>query len=218
MAKPSHNRAFQAYNSDNYENRPCVKKPALLTSKESTNLEHISYSPIKNKAEINPSSSPTQSRTENMIKQSPLTSKRRLSTASLGQLLPARKGLPMTALATKRQNLWMSIAKNSQPNNMEPPIATMTPTTPRQTSLLRKKILRLLLVFSYLVSISLFAIALATFYGFFWSGYSPSKSESESESESTETMSDIKPTIELSIFTNQNSTPFGRLFLNDIEG
>ena len=178
MANSSHNRAFHAYNSDNYENRPPIKQSSPVPSSAEplifaripstlTKIKSDSISSVKHSA---------TPRSISMHKPIPSIQKRRLSTASLGPLLPSRKGLPMTALATKRQNLWMSIAKNAPANNTETPLTSIAQPTQHQ-SLLRKKILRLLLVFSYLVSISLFAIALATFYGFFWSGYSTSSTE-----------------------------------------
>lgn len=98
------------------------------------------------------------------------SAKRHSSTISLGTIFPRRKSLQTTAIATRRQSLWMNIAKNAPATHDTP--AAMLPLGRAQSSLIRKKILRLLLVFSYLLSISLLAIALATFYGFFWSGYS----------------------------------------------
>jgi hypothetical protein len=129
----------------------------------------------------------------------PLSPKRRVSTASVGQLLPNRRSLQMTALATKRQNLWMNIAKNAQGNNIQSSSIPMRQQT-QQSNLLRKKLLRLLLVFSYLLSISLFAIALATFYGFFWSGYSTSQTATP--------MSPMEITIVSSASLTKNSTLF----------
>jgi hypothetical protein len=169
MATPSHNRAFQIYNSQNFQNRPAVKKSTILTDGEPSVFGRIPYSSIK--TTVGTASSLTSTPSPNsIVKPIPIVGKRCSSISSLGHLLPCRKSLQMTALASQRQSLWISIAKNAQANN--------TQTTPlpslqqQQTSLTRKKLLRLLLVFSYLLSISLFAIALATFYGFFWSGYS----------------------------------------------
>lgn len=183
MANPIQNPAFQNYNSQHYQNRPASKKPSPLSlPSEPLVFGRIPYSSIKRTDETSPripppptspiflSMSPRSPSKDSGNGTTPWTSKRRLSTASLGNLLPSRKGSPMTALAAKRQNLWMSIAKNPEAQNSElTSIPLQRETEP--PSLLRKKILRLLLVFSYLLSISLFAIALATFYGFFWSGY-----------------------------------------------
>ena len=96
-------------------------------------------------------------------------SKRRHSSSHLTQYLSRRKSLQTTALATRRQSLWMSIARNgASVDSSSSPLRAEQPTNNK-----RKKCLRLLLVVSYLLSISLLAIALATFYGFFWAGYSP---------------------------------------------
>lgn len=168
MATPTRNRAFQAYNNYTFNNHPSLKKtPITTTAGEPLVFGHIPYSSIKTTVDKNPPTPPSPSPSNNLIKYAPVASKRRASTTSLSYFLPRRKSLQMTALASQRQSLWMSIAKNSQIND--------TPVTPlpvqQQTNLMRKKILRLLLVVSYLLSISLFAIALATFYGFFWTGY-----------------------------------------------
>jgi len=140
-------------------------------------------------------------------------SKRRSSTISLSNLFAQRKSLQTTALATRRQSLWMDISKNPMANEL----TTTTTTTVAAataaaalppsyclendyTRLIRKKILRFLLVFSYLISISLLAIALATFYGFFWSGYSPTSTTSNPK------ILDFKPTVRslLSLTTNSS--------------
>jgi hypothetical protein len=168
MTTSSQPQGFQAYNSSNSNIRPsAIKKPVLMTKiDESLVFGRIPYSSLRTKTGTVPSlpSSPGE-----IIKCTSMTQKRRSSVISLGSLLPRRKSLQTTALATRRQSLWMSIAKNSSPNEDVQP--TLLPFRHDQTSLMRKKILRLLLVFSYLLSISLLAIALATFYGFFWSGY-----------------------------------------------
>ena len=185
MAAPPHTRAFQAYNSHNYRNRPTIKKSPISSVGEPSVFGRTPYVSIKATAEPMPlSASPLDS--NNIIKPIPMTPHRRASNTSLGQLLPRRKSSQMTALATKRQNLWMSIAKNAQANNNQsstPSSSASSLPLPiqqqiKQPNLMRKKLLRLLLVFSYLLSISLFAIALATFYGFFWSDYSTSQTVS----------------------------------------
>jgi len=162
MATSSHSRAFQAYNSQTYKNHPTTKNTPIITTAEPLVFGRIPYASIKTTIETISSSTPPNS----IVKPIPMIQKRHSSTGSLGHLLSRPKSSQMTALATKRQNLWMSIAKNTQVNS-----AQSTPIAIQQTSLMRKKLLRLLLVFSYLISISLFAIALTTFYGFFWSGY-----------------------------------------------
>lgn len=177
MATSSHNRAFQAYNSHNFKNLPTVKPNPISTTKEPLVFGRIPYASIKPTNETT-SSTPLSPNPNSIVKPIPLAPKRRGSVSSIGHLLPRRKSLQMTALASQRQSLWISIAKNAQTNNSQ---ASSFPfRQQQQTSLLRKKLLRLLLVFSYLLSISLFAIALATFYGFFWSGYSPKQTITES--------------------------------------
>jgi hypothetical protein len=175
MATSSHNRAFQAYNSHSFKNRPAIKSSPITPIKEPLVFGRIPYSSIKTTVE--PVSTTQSSPCPNSIlKPVPLTSKRRASITSIGHLLPRRKSLQMTALASQRQSLWMNIAKNAQANNTQ---QSSFPLREQQTSLLRKKLLRLLLVFSYLLSISLFAIGLATFYGFFWSGYGSTQTATE---------------------------------------
>ncbi len=169
MAASSHNRAFQAYNSHHFPNRPALKTSSAVTTKESLVFGRIPYSSIKTTIET-ASSTPTSPSPNSVVKPTPLTPKRRASINSIGHFLPRRKSLQMTALASQRQSLWMNIAKNAQTTATTQ--SSPLPSRQQQTSLLRRKLLRLLLVFSYLLSISLFAIALATFYGFFWSGYS----------------------------------------------
>lgn len=133
--------------------------------------------------------------------------KRRSSTISLSNLFPRRKSLQTTALATRRQSLWMDISKNPSTNDSSTAAASVASTTSPSyclendyTSLVRKKILRCLLVFSYLLSISLLAIALATFYGFFWSGYSPTSTTSNSN------ILDFKPTVRSLLSLTANSS------------
>jgi hypothetical protein len=167
MATSSQNRAFQAYNSHSFKNRPAIKKPQIATIGEPLVFGRVPYSSIKPTIETI-SAPPASPGVNKIVKPIPVPPKRRSSTASIGNLLPPRKSLQMTALASQRQTLWISIAKNAQANTQ----SSSLPLRQEQPNLLRKKILRLLLVFSYLLSISLFAIALATFYGFFWSGSS----------------------------------------------
>jgi hypothetical protein len=175
MATSSHNRAFQAYNSHSFKNHPAVKSSPITPTKEPLVFGRIPYSSLKKPVEL---ASTTQSFPcpNTIVKPVPLIPKRRASITSIGHLLPRRKSLQMTALASQRQSLWMNIAKNAQANNTQ---SSPFPLRQQQTSLLRKKLLRLLLVFSYLLSISLFAIALATFYGFFWSGYGSTQTPTE---------------------------------------
>jgi hypothetical protein len=172
MANSSHNRAFQAYNSHNFKNNPTTTKTnPILTTKEPLVFGRIPYSSIKQPLVATPSI-PSSPSPNSIVKPTPLVPKRRASISSMGHFLPRRKSLQITALASQRQSLWMNIAKNAQANNTQPtPTPTPFPLPQEPTNLLRKKLLRLLLVFSYLLSISLFGVALATFYGFFWSGY-----------------------------------------------
>ena len=123
-----------------------------------------------------------------------ITAKRRASSVSLNQLLSRRKSLQTTALAVRRQSLWMNLSKNA------PVVENPTPFPSCQqdpSNLTRKKLLRLCLVFSYLFSISLFAIALATFYGFFWSGSHPP---------TTATVTDLQTTIRARLSSRMNWT------------
>jgi hypothetical protein len=172
MATSSHNRAFQAYNSRHFQNHPTIKTSPILNTKEPLVFGRIPYSAMKTATET-VLSTPNSN---NILKPIPLIPKRRASINSIGHLLPRRKSLQMTALASQRQSLWMNIAKNAQANS---PQLSPFPLREQQTNLLRKKFLRLLLVVSYLLSISLFAIALATFYGFFWAGYSKTETVTE---------------------------------------
>ncbi|CAF3593500.1 unnamed protein product [Adineta steineri] len=168
MATSSHNRAFQAYNSHNFKNRPAIKKNITSSTGEPLVFGRIPYSSIKTTVDKTPLMS-TCSNPNSTVKPIPMTTKRGSSITSLSHLIPHHKSLQMTALASQRQSLWISIAKNAQTDNTQ---ASSLPILGHpHANLTRKKLLRLLLVFSYLLSISLFAIALATFYGFFWSGY-----------------------------------------------
>ncbi|UJR33994.1 hypothetical protein I4U23_021409 [Adineta vaga] len=171
MATSSQNRAFQAYNSRHFQNRPTSKKPIVSTTTSADPLVfgRIPYSAIKSPTEqcTSPPSSPGPS---TVVKSTPMPEKRCSSITSLSHLLPRQKSSQITALASQRQSLWINIAKNAQANSHQ--TSSLPFLRQQQTSLTRKKILRLLLVFSYLLSISLFAIALATFYGFFWTDYS----------------------------------------------
>lgn len=178
MATSSNNRAFQAYNSHNFKNHPSIKSNPISTVKEPLVFGRIPYSSIKPTIETS-TSTPSSPNPNNVVKPIPLTPKRRSSVTSLGNILPRRKSLQMTALASQRQSLWMSIAKNAAQTNTTNQTSSFPLRSQPQSSLLRKKFLRLLLVFSYLLSISLFAIALATFYGFFWSGYSTTQTPTE---------------------------------------
>ena len=171
MATPSKNRAFQAYNSHQFPNNPPAKTSPILTMKEPLIFGRIPYSTIRTTVDTTSSTPPSPNLT-GVVKPIALTPKRRASVSSIGHFLPRRKSLQITALASQRQSLWMNIAKNAQANTTQ---LSPFPLRQQQPNLLRKKLLRLLLVFSYLLSISLFGVALATFYGFFWSGYSPAK-------------------------------------------
>jgi hypothetical protein len=168
MAHSSHNRAFQAYNSHHFKNNPTpIKANPILPTKEPLVFGRIPYSSIKPTIGT-ASSTPSSPRSNSIHKPIALIPKRRASISHMGHFLPRRKSLQITALASQRQSLWMNIAKNAQTTNTQPSPFLLGQ---QQTNLVRKKFLRLLLVFSYLLSISLFGVALATFYGFFWSGY-----------------------------------------------
>ncbi|CAF1085043.1 unnamed protein product [Adineta ricciae] len=181
MATTSQNRAFQAYNSRYFQNRPAPKESAISSPPQTTTpatpstaeplvFGRIPYSSIKSTTD-KCSSIPSSPVPHATLKSTPMTQKRCSSITSLSHLLPRQKTSQMTALASQRQSLWISIAKNAQLNaNQRSSLPLLQ--QQQQTSLTRKKFLRLLLVFSYLLSISLFAIALATFYGFFWTDYS----------------------------------------------
>ena len=168
MANSSHNRAFLAYNSHQFKNNPTpTKTNPILTTKGPLVFGRIPYSSIRPTVETT-ASIPTPSGPNSILKPIALTPKRRASIGHMGHILPRRKSLQITALASQRQSLWMNIAKNAQTTSTQPSPFSLGQ---QQTNLLRKKLLRLLLVFSYLLSISLFGVALATFYGFFWPGY-----------------------------------------------
>lgn len=103
---------------------------------------------------------------------------RRRSSLRLIYLLSRRKSLQTTTMAIRRQSLWMNLSMNHQSfHHFQSTIPIKNQSLSSSSSslssinLLRKKIFRLFLVFSYLISISLLAIGLATFYGLFWSGY-----------------------------------------------
>ena len=147
--------AFQVYNKP----RSILKYNPSSSIDESSLLDRMPYSFSR----INLPS-------DGILKQTSVAPKRRSSAISLSSILPRRKSLQTTALASRRQSLWMNIAKN--PSITDDIQTSVLPLQPQPYSLIRKKILRVLLVISYLISISLFAVALATFYGFFWSGYS----------------------------------------------
>jgi len=194
MTTSSQSRGFQAYSS--YNPKTCstsIKKVIPLTPiDESVFFGRIPYSSIRKKTGTIPS---LPSPPGGIVKPTSMAQKRRSSTISLTNMLPRRKSLQTTALATRRQSLWMSIAKNGpSTNDVQTPVL---PLRIEHTSLMRKKFLRLLLVFSYLLSISLFAIALATFYGFFWSGYSTTE---------TTTILDVRETVQSLVSLTLNST------------
>jgi hypothetical protein len=184
--------SFQAYNSYNYvKHSSLIKKASPITSmEESLVFGRIPYSSIRKSTGTTVPSSPGGN-----IKSLSLSQKRRSSVISLSNLIPRRKSLQTTALAIRRQSLWMSIAKNGPSNDDAQ--SSMLPLQIEQTSLMRKKILRLLLVFSYLLSISLLAIGLATFYGFFWSGYS---------TQQTTTILNVEATVRSLVSLTSNST------------
>jgi hypothetical protein len=183
-------RGFQFYN--NYKTRTSlpIKIPIPMSPiDESLVFGRIPYSSIQISTRTIPPS------TDGIAKSASMTPKRRSSTLSLSNLLPRRKSLQTTALAVRRQSLWMNIAKNaSATDDVQPSIL---PLRQDHSNLMRKKFLRLLLVFSYLISISLFAIALATFYGFFWSGYN---------TQETTNVLDVKPSFRSIISLTSNST------------
>ncbi|CAF0770220.1 unnamed protein product [Didymodactylos carnosus] len=112
----------------------------------------------------------TQKRqTINSIKHEPLLTKTTPVTTTIA------KNLRKNSTTPKVKSLWMNIGRNSLSTTPEPLLSNR----PRRSQL-RKKLLRLLLVFSYLLSISLFAIALATFYGFFWTAHlTPTSSDND---------------------------------------
>ncbi|CAF1156352.1 unnamed protein product [Adineta ricciae] len=168
MATSTHVRGIQAIHVRDPSYRPVSLKsyPRALNN-ESMSTGRVPFSAIRN------SSMPAPTSSSGIIKPIPITEKRQSSIISLGSILPRRKSLQTTALATRRQSLWMNLSKNPTSSTNPPPL--LFPLAQDHSSLLRKKILRLLLVFSYLLSISIFGIALATFYGLFWSGYSSSQ-------------------------------------------
>jgi len=190
MATSTQSRTFQAFNNRNYQARlSSIKKSPRTSNDEPVVFGRIPYSVIRTSVEAAPSTpgSPRKSTSE--------AKKRSSSTISLGNLLPRRKSLQTTALAARRQSLWMNIAKNAPPtNDVRPSILLLRQ---EHSSLMRKKFLRILLVFSYLLSISLLAIALTTFYGFFWSGYTTPQ---------TTSVSDVKVTVRSLISLTSNST------------
>lgn len=158
-------RSFQPYNNYPTPLSLSIKKPTtLIPIDESLAFSRIPYSSIRISTETVPSPP------DGILTSIPMVPKRRSSTLSLSNIFPRRKSLQTTALATRRQSLWMNIAKNAPVTNDVQ--SSILPLRQEYSSLMRKKFLRLLLVISYLLSISLFAIALATFYGFFWAGYS----------------------------------------------
>ena len=171
--------AFQLY----HKPRPILKTTPTLSIDESCVYDRIPCSSVR----INSPST--------ILKSMSIPSKRRSSAMSLTGLFPRRKSLQTTALTTRRQSLWMSIAKN--PSISDDVQTAILPLQPEPSSLIRKKILRILLVISYLISISLFAIALATFYGFFWSGYSRIE---------TSTVLNVRTSVRSLISLTSNST------------
>lgn len=172
--------AFQVYNKP----RSILKNNLTSSIDESSLLDRMPYSSTR----INLPA-------DGVLKQTSVTPKRRSSAISLSSILPRRKSLQTTALATRRQSLWMNIAKN--PSITDDIQTSILPLQPHPASLIRKKILRVLLVISYLISISLFAVALATFYGFFWSGYSRVE---------TSTVRSVRTSVRSLISLTSNST------------
>lgn len=172
--------AFQVYNKP----RSILKNNLTSSIDESSLLDRMPYSSTR----INLPA-------DGVLKQTSVTPKRRSSAISLSSILPRRKSLQTTALATRRQSLWMNIAKN--PSITDDIQTSILPLQPNPVSLIRKKILRVLLVISYLISISLFAVALATFYGFFWSGYSRVE---------TSTVRSVRTSVRSLISLTSNST------------
>ncbi|UJR13375.1 hypothetical protein I4U23_000392 [Adineta vaga] len=158
-------RGFQSLNTRPSPNRPI----SLKTSSKSSHNDPIVFGRIP-LSTIRSSTIPTPTSPSGVIKPIPIPEKRHSSTISLGNIFPRRKSLQTTAIATRRQSLWMNISKNAPPSSESQ--HSILPLRQDHSSLVRKKFLRLVLVFSYLLSISILAIALATFYGFFWSGYS----------------------------------------------
>jgi hypothetical protein len=193
MATSLQSRGFQSYTSYNNKTRPLLlKKSPRRSADEHLTFGRIPYSSLRISMGAVSASSSSPS---GLMKPRSMTTKRRSSTMNITHLLSRRRSLQTTAIASRRQSLWMSIAKNAPPTSEPPP--SMLLLRQDHTSLMRKKILRLLLVFSYLLSISLLAIALATFYGFFWSGYSRQQ---------TTSISDIKPTVRSLVSLVSNST------------
>lgn len=169
-----------------------MKKNSLIKSfDESLVYVGMPYSSIGIKKGVIPSSSSSVG----IIKSRPITSKRRSSTISLNNMLSRRKSLQTTALATRRQSLWMNISKTPSINDDNQ--TSILPLRQEHTNLVRKKILRLLLVFSYLLSISLLAIALAIFYGLFWT---------VDNSDQTTNVFDLTTTVRSFISLTSNST------------
>jgi hypothetical protein len=197
MATPTSPRGFQAQNSCN--NKP--KKPASISFDEPEYSNRVPNTSIRTNSGTGSSlpSSPGGIIKPTPKRYSSMMPKRNSSSVSIGSLLPRRKSLQTTALATRRQSLWMNIAKNPLPNTGV--IPSPLPLIPDPSNLMRKKILRLLLVFSYVLSISVLAIVLATFYGFFWSGYSTPQ---------TTTVSDVKTHVRSLISSTSDSTLINR--------
>jgi hypothetical protein len=191
MATSIPSRGFQAYNSYNYQSRPPSIKKTLPTASidESLVFSGIPYSSIRTSIGTVPSLPASPGGILKPIQ------KRRSSAMSLNNLLSRRKSLQTTAIATRRQSLWMNISKNAP--TTDDTQTSIFPFGEEPPSLMRKKILRLILVFSYLLSISLLAIALATFYGVFWSGYSTTK---------TTNVLDVKTTVRSLVSLTSNST------------
>ncbi|CAF1139321.1 unnamed protein product [Adineta steineri] len=201
MASSFQTRSIQALNNRNQKmGLPPMKRFSKTANDEALAFGRMPFSAMRTSLVTNQS---VPSSPGGIIKPTPMNQKRSSSVISLGNIFPSRKSLQTTALATRRQSLWMNIAKNAPP----PSIDTQPPILPlgqEPSNLMRKKILRLLLVFSYLLSISLLAIALTTFYGFFWSGYGTPPTIT--------TLSDVKITAQSLITATSNST-----FVSEIE-
>ncbi|CAF3591697.1 unnamed protein product [Adineta steineri] len=146
MASSFQTRSIQALNNRNQKmGLPPMKRFSKTANDEALAFGRMPFSAMRTSLVTNQS---VPSSPGGIIKPTPMNQKRSSSVISLGNIFPGRKSLQTTALATRRQSLWMNIAKNAPP----PSIDTQPPILPlgqEPSSLMRKKILRLLLVFSY---------------------------------------------------------------------